>query len=196
LAGTLKTALEQIIVSNPKRPAEHEDTTPEETQYKRDVETVRFLLTHLPIDLIEAFIERLPGLVLGDIFHFWEGFHAIWTSMLTHIYRPELREILSRLHDTWEATVSFGHNYSTFGDNYSFNWGDGFPSVDRKKLEDRWNEIQQTANALRVALHEFINIVNHDYIEINLIDTTRDAHERYRKFSEDYERRMNELSSE
>ena len=147
-----------ILTSNPPRPSDIRDKTPEQIKHERDVRTLRSLLTHLPLHTLENFVTRLPEFVSDDIFYFWEGFHGMWDSVCIHIYQPELRAALSQLHDTWQQTLSFSHAYAGGKGElgYRFNWRAGIKGVNRSEVEAEWNAIVDAAKALYRSLQAFI----------------------------------------
>ena len=73
LGSLLKTALNSIISSNPKRPSELAGLTEQQLRYNRDVKALEWALEEMHLPTIDDHIESLPHMFPYRSLHFFEG---------------------------------------------------------------------------------------------------------------------------
>ncbi|MGO8899745.1 MAG: TIR domain-containing protein [Isosphaeraceae bacterium] len=192
LVNICRTALRQILRSNPERPATLKASAPELIKHQRDLETLRYLLTCIPINALEAHVQNLPTKIEHSIFVFWEGFDAMWQSSLTYIYDDVLRSLLGEFHDLWEETLSHGEFYRRWEGTEYYTFHPHPEDVTRhtKEHEVTWSKIENVALHLGSKLHGVIDKIRNDFMDIDLHASTFDAWERYRQEQEELAKRF------
>lgn len=188
----LATSVEQILKTNPRRPTASDSLDTPEVRHQRDVRTLRYLLAHLPVPFLEVHARLLPDIVHDDIFGFWEGFNEIMVSVSTRFYDAELSKALSEFHDAWENTLNFGHAYHhVFGhQGYRFNWREGTNGINRDEVRAEWESIGHAATRFRSCLDNLVGLIHRDYIEVDLVETSKESMNAYVEQSEEFRRRF------
>jgi hypothetical protein len=98
LASLCREAIKQILLSKPERPAMLSNDSPSTIRRRRDVDTLRYLLTNIHVPTLDKYVEGLPRYCDDSVLYFWEGFNAMWQSSLTHFYDDKLKCIFDRPH--------------------------------------------------------------------------------------------------
>ena len=101
---TFFEALKVIIETNPPYPTH--PLNPEQERRRRDIINLRWGMESIHIPTLERHLEEAPGYISSDLFHFYEGFAAIFKSKSFHLYDQELFNKLKRVHDLFLGTES------------------------------------------------------------------------------------------
>jgi Predicted nucleotide-binding protein containing TIR-like domain len=190
LEKLLEIAIRAVIEKNPKTPDQLRGLTPEMMQHERDIKNLTLLLQQIHIPTLDNHILELPRLISDPIFFFWEGFKAILTSSLFHIYDSKLETSLVDLYESWNTTFSFCGRYRDInnGTRQIFsNPGDAPLDPDQQK---DWDEINNAAYKMNQALQTLLARVRSHYIEVDINKTNAKAWKEYidheKKFIEMY----------
>jgi hypothetical protein len=67
-------------------------------------------------------MQEAPYIVGGRVLHFWEGFDSVINDSFFHLYDKTLLAKLTRFHQLWGRTLSYGqfYNPSRHSDRYIF----------------------------------------------------------------------------
>jgi hypothetical protein len=186
LSRHLADAIEEIINTSPERPVVVA-TDPQAIKRVRDLKTLQELLQHLNPDIFDTLFENAPHRIDFVVFHFWEGFHALWTASSTHLYDETAYGLMRQVHQHWDEVLSHEDHYQRgVGDFYIWHApGDLFPSP--ASAEDHEKAIGEL-RALKKAHSELINYLRSNYIELDLESLRKTAWVRYQDFQQEVQR--------
>jgi len=86
-----------------------DDGTSDKEKRKRDIKTVSKLMANIHTNTIDYFIYRGKyERIVSNIFYYWEGFRADYTSSGFHVYDAELGEKIDLFFKAWGNSLSFG----------------------------------------------------------------------------------------
>jgi predicted nucleotide-binding protein with TIR-like domain len=185
LDDLLVEALKAIIVAKPEKPSGKKELTLEEIRRIRDLDALRRVLAKIHWPTIDKHIEDAPRTIHDSVFYFWEGFNAVLTSSLFHLYDESLLSDLEKIHQLWGKTLSYGHCYHTSlnRDVVIFDLpGDMFINAEHRQA---WGEITEALIELRKASDAVLNRIRDRYPEIDLVDINRSLEATYADFKND-----------
>jgi|SRR6218665_945439 len=179
LTQLLKDAIKLIIEEQPLKPHKKENINTEEKKRNLDIENLERLLSSIHLPTFDFFLEEVPDSIVGNIFHYFEGYKSIMRSSTFHIYDKEILDFLEKIYANWETLLSYGHRYDNTGNSnmYKFFFPKGEQEIDiaRSDLYMLFEEkVELTKN-----FKELLNSIREKYLEIDLIDTSKRAFEDY-----------------
>jgi hypothetical protein len=179
LSSLLSMALRAVVVGNPKRPSELKARAPTEQKRERDVSNLRWLFSTIHLPTLDAHVREVPYKVRSRTLYFWEGFNAVMTSSLFHLYDRRLHRKLRDLHESWDASTSYGkHYHSAAGGDVTVFSNPGDRPLDEEQ-EKAWHAISEAARKMERALAKVTKIVREEYLEIDLTETNKTAWREY-----------------
>ena len=156
-------------------------------QRQRDLETLTSILETIHWPTLDEHVSELPYVMIDPIFHFFEGFHALYTGSLFHLYDSQLAAEMEALHSSWDETASYGIHYRQIPNgNYVFDNPNHRPFSDEQERD--WKKIEQAAFALRKAKKELLDHIRRDYVEIDIGKLNEQA---WKEFSDYRNRPLN-----
>ena len=179
LANLLKTALNAIILTCPKRPAERQELSRDKVEHNRDVESMKRLMSGLHLPTLDCLIRELPHSIPERSMDFLECLRGNVEGSSFFLYDSVLSDAINRLLDSWSEAVSHYGEYVSApgGHNYIFhNPGDMRLSPERKKI---WDEIDRSRSEMSVALDDILSRLRESYIEISIDETNSIALKTY-----------------
>lgn len=173
-----------IIKTNPLRPAQQRGMNPAQLRRERDLKNLEWLLETIHIPTMDEFIEGIPNKFSYMAFFFHDEFNGITNSSLFHISDKKLSDVIRKLRDSWNTTLSHEHlyNYDKKTKYFSF-----YPPPNRAltKAEDKSiKEIESARKEMANSLKELQRIVRKDYVEIDPTAASQEAIKSYRLFHE------------
>lgn len=128
-----------------------------DSRRERDIRTLRRVLETIHTPTFDEFLEYgKTSLLLGRIFHFWEGFHHLMGSADFFMSDDECLRLIVDLHDSWGTTLDFGEWFTNTSnsDLYKFDHRHGLhPPGDVQKAHKRFiSSIWRAESALRAVL--------------------------------------------
>lgn len=187
LTELLVEAVKRVLDGDPPRPAELRLADPAEIRRRRDLDAVRRALSTIAVPKLEDHIARLPRIFDGRDLHHYYSYHGVVATGLFHINDPALDSAVRGLDEAWARALSFAENYNDAGvDRYVFsNPGDAPLSEDQ---EEDWNSILAARDDMHRHLETLLALIRENYVEIDLIETNRQANEQWRKEQKEDER--------
>ncbi|WP_144284089.1 TIR domain-containing protein [Megalodesulfovibrio gigas] len=166
----------KLIVERPDFkciPPDYVDDPDKKIKKDRDVNSMKKLLAEVDADTFQHFYnESLRGLIVDDIFHYWEGFKAVYESPAFYLYDENLKKAVDALYEHWQASLSYGDCFNTAQGGYC-------PFTSAIQVSACFNQIQQAF----LCFSKLCQIINNDYSEINIAETSRLAAANYKKFA-------------
>jgi len=189
LQALLGTAITAIIKDRPPRPAELKIADPREIRRRRDIENATWALSQIKMPVLQQHIEELPHRIANEVLHFFYSYHGVIKNSLFHINDPELDDAFRGLDAAWQRALEPVENYHS--DNvgcYIFGSVADVPlSADRQR---DWDDIVEARKDMVAQLAKLLDIIRRDYVEIDLKDTNRRAHDDWRREKADAEARL------
>ena len=172
-------AIRVIVISQPQRPFDLLNKSPEEVKHLRDIDHIRWVMNTLHIPTIDDMLLSLPRHLNSRVMLFWESFNGVVTNSLFYIYDEELRETINLVHKSWDGCISSGEQYHIAADPdlYVFS-NPGDASLDEEQ-EKKWNNIESACISLRQSLDRLLQIIRERYLEININETNKNAWDDY-----------------
>jgi nucleoside phosphorylase len=143
---------------------------------RRDLETLRRVLRHLPTTSMDFLFEQAQiDIIPDDAIYFWEGFNAEVTGSHFALFDTGLQERIRALHAAMQAMLGFGEYMTSRPGGRSHK----FTASWQVHLSAKWNRDHRrfqkaTQNGIE-AYAAFIDCVRTEYPEIDLFETTKDA---------------------
>jgi hypothetical protein len=145
-----------------------------ELRRQRDLATLTSVLGTIHWPTLDEHVSELPYIMIDPIFYFFEGFHALYTSSLFHIYDAQLAVEMQALHSSWDETVSYGVHYRRISNgNYVFDNPNCRPFS--YEQEGDWKRIQDAAFVLHQAKKDLLSHIRRDYVEIDIEELSEQA---------------------
>ena len=185
LGSLLKTALNSIISSNPKRPSELAGLTEQQLRYNRDVKALEWALEEMHLPTIDDHIESLPHMFPYRSLHFFEGLKGVVLgNSLFHLNDKKLSVAFKNFVRAWQETVRHDNEYhlnngSTFV--IFTNPGDAPLPPEREVV---WQAIDAARAEMQSSLSYILKRVRKDFPSIDLRETSKHAWEDYRRHQE------------
>ena len=183
-------ALRAILENDPARPLDDEMQSPEAIERRHDVETVKALLSSMHIPSLDLHIAEAPHLIRHEIFHFWETFHAIFTSSLFHLYDSKLRHYVTRIHDLWNTSISCGDRYMSAPGGRAYVFHNSGHAPLREEEQRDWNTMAEALVDLNKALRSFMTYLRENYMEIDIDSLSERSWSKYVDFMSDMRDKM------
>lgn len=144
-------------------------------------------MTYFHIDSFDVFLEYMPDFIPSRILIFKEGFTGVMSSNHFYLYDKTLFDLLIQFRDNWENSLSFSDHYGpdNSGKGYRFYIpGDVFPNI---KAEKDFHYLENLRLELSTNIKNILEYIRNNYIEIDLVNTSRQAFENYKKIMIDEE---------
>ena len=163
--GELYKLMEQGIVAAQSTATPNAETDSAKLRRDRDVAKLNRLLGEIHWPTVEQHIDELPGVVILEIGHFWEGFHDVYLQVEDRFYDLALAAEIKELHRAWEETLS----YDAF---YSHAPASSLSRFDRPPLNDEqqaaWDKVASATWDLKKVKGRLIKRVHDDYVDVDL----------------------------
>ncbi len=179
LRNMLVDAIEAIVTSDPKRPAELRTKSEHQIKHERDVENIRRLMAYIHIPTLEAHIENGEQRGPVAIHYFYEGFSRTLNSQNFHLYDTELAAAFTKLQNAWDQATDHGEYFDTTHDGktrYFYLPGDLFQSHEQ---EEAFKSIRRACRAMAEPLREVTRIIRDRFLEIHINETSANAGKEY-----------------
>ncbi len=176
----LYTELEHVRLAQSARMRSDTGQTPN-VQRRRDLDTLTSALSLIHWPTLDEHVSELPYVIIEPVFHFYEGFHALYTSSLFHLYDPVLAQEMAALHSAWDITVSFGIHYRDLP-NGKYVFDNPKDRLFSDKQERDWKKIQQAAMGLASAKQALLSHIRKHYIEIDINELSSKAWKDFWKY--------------
>lgn len=185
LLSSLKSGIVEIIKANPLKPAQKRGMNPAQLRRERDIKNLTWLLQTIHIPTLDEFIEGIPHKFNEMIFFFFDEFNSITSSNLFHISDNKLSEVIRRLRDSWNSTLSHEHLYVHDKKTRYFYFRSPFDRALTEAEEKSIKEIESARREMLKSLKQLQEIVRRDYVEIDPAALSQNAIKSYRLFHED-----------
>ena len=176
----IKTAINQIIEMNPKRKREKIIITKEAIEKARDTETIERIFKFLNIGCIDFFIEKLPYVIIHDIFYYQVDVSNYYNSRQFFLYDENMSLLIGRFISAWEKTLSFSNEYDARNGNYHF--------VPERYFGNQkvFEEICEAKEELNSAFGQLVNEVKKSWHEIDVNECSKIAFRNYQEYQNKY----------
>lgn len=178
LENLLTSAIETIIIKNPKTPQELRGVTPEKVMHEKDVERISQLMSYMHTYTIETFLSDLPNIMHYDAGICWESFNSLMKSNAFYIHDKSILKLLNSLHHDWSQLLSCGTPYYEDINNSAhqiFKKSRRYDSLNGNAAMEAWDEIQTLANKMKITFRDLLDKIHINYIEIDIDDTNAKA---------------------
>lgn len=184
LLTSLHVGISGIIKANPLRPAQQKGLNPAQLRRERDIRNLKWLLETIHIPTLDEFIEWIPNKFSYMLFFFHDEFNGIVNSNIFHINDSKLSDVICRLHNSWNKTLSHEHLYKYDKKTKVFYFHPP-PGRAPTKAEDKsLKQIESARKEMAKSLKELQEIVRKDYVEIDPAEASQAAIKSYRLFHE------------
>ncbi len=180
LSQVMKIAIQTIINKAPLKPDEKRKETPEEKKRSIDVSNLKWALNTIHIPTFDYFIEEIPDKIIGRIFYFKDGFVSILDSNTFHIYDQELLKRLVKFKDNWLKSLSFYQHYGPDGSGRNYRFHLILDTFQSDQAEKDFNILAKIRLELEKDFKDLLQFVRHNYLEIDLAETSKNAFESYK----------------
>ncbi|MBL8236773.1 MAG: nucleotide-binding protein [Bryobacterales bacterium] len=167
LRSLLACAVELVIDTDPKRPADMRHLSPEELRRKRDIDNLNRILAAIHWPSIDEHVRNLPNNIAQDLFYYWAGFDGIYVSSIFHINDVQLAEELAKFHEHWRRTLSFGEHYSA---NHSGTSIFKYSPVPTDTERRDWKAIEKAAREMNRAMEILLKDIRIRFVEIDITE--------------------------
>jgi len=154
---------------------------------ERDLRTIRKIFGEISTEIFDNFIDRGGYYeIVGEIFHFFEGVHAIMTSSSFHVYDPELRIKILEFYEAWARCFEF---YAWVTDNVqctAYRFLKSHEVIDSGGLQKARRNFIEAISRADDAYRGFIQFVREKYSDIDIDDLSTKALDNYKKFVNRY----------
>ena len=189
LLNDLIIELKKIIEMNPEKSFEKRNISHAEVKRRNDIDSLISALSNIHMPTMDDFIENIPYMIIGSIFHFWEGFKATVNGSNFHIYDVKANELIRELYVHWNNTLSYGHRYHPArGDKYIYS--STMDILTREEQKD-YNYLTRERKKLYYSYRNFIDFIRSNYIEIDLNKTSTAAIDEYISFHKEFMENLN-----
>lgn len=198
LTKDLTLAIEEILKTSPNRPvAVVTDATSLKRQ--RDIRTLNDLLLHLNPDVFDSLWEDAPHRIYFAVFHFWEGFNALWEASSTYLYDETARNLMMQVHQYWGDVLSHGTQYQR-GPGEFYIWNLSNDTLNSPTHEEDYNKAYNKAKEeirpLKKSHSELMAHLRSKYIELDLETLRKNSWARYHEFHQEVKRLFPSASNE
>jgi nucleoside phosphorylase len=149
--------------------------SPEEIKKQRDIVNIKWLLSTIHMPTLDAMISRLPKYLDHNATYFWELFNEVTSNSLFNIYDNEVKNLISKLHESWETCVSSKSHFSNSQCDYSIFVHSNHASDDEKELEI----LDFARNSVMRTHAELLKIIRSRYLEIDIDEMSAAAWHKY-----------------
>lgn len=185
LTQVLKDAIKTIIEKSPPKPHQKREVNPETLKRSRDIENLKKILNTIHIETFDYFIYEAPSIIVGEIFYYREAFNAVFNASSFHIYDKKLFSLLEKFDENLNEILSYGHAYlsTQITNRYKFQMPDYTSSPENfRKANDELNYLSNLTNTLSSDFKELLTYIRENYIEIDLIETSKFAFDEYLRY--------------
>lgn len=191
LVRLLEVAIGGVFEKNPKTPIELRGVSIDKIQHERDVENMNWLMSTLHIPSLDLHVEDLPRCIYERIFHFWEEFKSVASNSLFALYDERLENLVSSLFQSWQVTLSFGHQYRLVPGKHSYDaryiFSNPMDAALNEEQQKDWDEVERARVEMYDALQNLLAHLRKNYVEIDVSSTNRKAWGGYQNLIKDVE---------
>lgn len=179
LSNILNHAITTILNQSPLKPSEKLKESPEQKKRRLDVVNLKWILQSIHIPTFDLFFEEAPNRILKKIFFYKEGLSSIMNSNSFHLYDEKLLKILKDFRKNLDISLSFGQHY--LPEPYSKYYKFQIPSDVFRNEEDEkdFYYLIEIRKKLIGNFKDLLSYVRNEYLEIDLRETDKLAHEAY-----------------
>lgn len=177
LENLLTSAIETIIIQDPKTPQELRGVSIQKIKHEKDVKSLEYLMGYLHIDTIDSYLNYLPNIMTYDGGICWLSFRSIFKSNSFHTYDSTINQTLKDIYDSWRNINSSGGFYyvdHANGVDHLFPKRKLYDSVDGK-AQKAWDTIQSAADKMKIDFKKLVDRIKNVYPEVDLNETDKKA---------------------
>jgi len=139
----------------------------------RDIRQLRAILRNLPTMIMDEFFDRAGiGIIIDEVFFFWEGFNAEVTGGQFHLADKVLRELVITLHTSLGEALSFGEYFLATPDGRQYIFS--HPPTGRFA---EWNDARirhaKAVDKADRAYRALLDFVKSSVPEVDLVETSQ-----------------------
>lgn len=181
LSETLRVAINACLDWQPMATATLTEKEIKELQFRRDTELLRKLLQTLHMGTVDSFFEYADSaIVYGEIFYFFENFHAIVRGSDFHFYDKKLYNLVLGFYTSLSTSLDIGGQYTNPGQGklYSFT-NDGEPD-----FEEAISNFYSSVDIARNTFQELLRYIQEKYLDIDIRETSKIAFFEHQSFDQ------------
>lgn len=190
LAAGLRVCIDSVAEHRPQKPNEQNAQTPAQIRHQRDITNLKWILSNIHFPSVDQMIEGLPDILNSRALHFWEGFNAVATNSLFHLYDKALSEPMKALHKSWKVCVSNGEKYHMASNPNIYVFKNPGDQSLTKEQDRVWREINNARASLLDAKDQLLELIREAYLEIDIDETNRAAWQEYKDMQRDIEQQF------
>lgn len=180
LSQVMKVAIQAIIEKSPLKPDEKRKETPEQKKRNIDVSNLKWALNTIHIPTFDHFLEVIPDTIIGKIFYFKNSFVSVLDSNTFHIYDQKLLKLLTKFKDNWIKSLSFYQHYGPDGSGKNYRFYLVMDTFQSEQAEKDFYTIDKIRLELENDFKNLLQFVRNNYLEIDLVETSKNAFESYK----------------
>lgn len=176
LESQLKTALTQIIKSNPRRLRELDHASDEVRNHRRDSDMLAEVFKMLPVDQMQSLFDFLPGQIQGNVLRTVEQFLIFVSGISFHLYDSKAESHVQAMYGNLRVCIDGSlYEKSVSGDIFKFSPPRRGSDKERVRLEAKRKKIATARDQLRDAYLALLDHVRKEYNELDLKELDRQA---------------------
>lgn len=186
LKNLLVTAIEQIILDKPKRPAELKGKSEPGIRRERDLTNIRWFMRQINTALLDQHCEEMP-----DRLHYFAGvmkdnLDSVVSRSDFLLNDVELKKIMLEIHKRLDETLKYDRYYRQLSTVWmqAFGAGRTGPSISHSEELEVAQKITRAASKLRSAVGKLLAKIHADYLEIDVDETNREFAKAYKKIKD------------
>lgn len=186
LRNKLFEAIDLILKNNPSKPLNNIKKEKSEIQRDRDIYNLEWIMNQIHIPTMDDFMVSHPDMIESKVFHYWEGFSAVYNSKLFIIYNKALKALIDEFFNLLRYSLSFGHHYRSPPNLKASLYG--LSELNSPRLEEEQDLIllRKNKSALYGTYEKLIAFINTNYLEIDLKNTNQKAFNEYLSYQDEY----------
>lgn len=183
--GQLKTllisAINLIILHNPKKPFEKKALSLKKQKRELDIINLKRVLSNISIDILDNHIKNCPSFIDTRILYFYESFKGTIESSHFFLYDFEADRLLKTILMNWTKSLS-SDVYRDTGDPNIHKFGHTAGRELSKNDLDEFKEMEKAIKRLKSTFTRFLKYIRYNYLEVNIDELSKQAYEEWIEF--------------
>ncbi len=191
LADFLAKAVEQIIESDPPRPAQLRSMSREQIEHNHDLRNIEWLMSTIHLPTMDDHINQLPHMMTSKAVWYSDHLAGVAENSLFHVYDSVIRRAVDQLHSAWRRAMSHDNCYHDIPSGHAYVFSNPMDAPLSKEQQKDWDDIEQARRDMRIALDTLLSRIRSNFVEIYLSITNKKAFDDYIEFKKEFDEEDN-----
>lgn len=165
--------INNILIKNPQKECHKIERTEDDIKRQRDIKNIKTFLNAIQIETIDQFIYELPGVIINDIFFFYDRLDWIAKSSTFHMYDKELYSLFVEFYFALQRSISHYQQYNYNQDQTRLIWHNPLDMPLGKDEQETWDSIEEDRKTMRASLNKILDILRNNYLEIDVDEISK-----------------------